>query len=85
LPNEAGSSVPLKDAGETIGRVVRTQTGRKPVYVSPGHLVSFEAAEGIVMKTVSRYRLPEPVRLAHQEVNRFRKKFTDAGSISDYV
>ena len=59
-----GSWTPLMDE-DTIGAVVRTQTGVKPVYVSVGHLVDLETAVETVLRCASRYRLPEPLRLAH--------------------
>src|SRR3954451_22617517 len=37
LGEERGASVPLVDAGETVGRVLRTRSGVRPVYVSTGH------------------------------------------------
>ena len=47
-----------------IGCAVRTTAAStKPVYVSEGHRVSLETACEVVMKC-SRYRVPEPVRLA---------------------
>ena len=37
----------------------------KPVYVSVGHLVSLDQAVHAVLAMTTRYRLPEPTRLAH--------------------
>jgi deoxyribonuclease V len=37
---------------------------KKPLYVSPGHRVSLDGALGIVQH-MSLYKIPEPVRLAH--------------------
>ena len=65
LPKEKGASVPLMDKGEQIGIVLRTRTNVKPLYISPGHCVSIETARELVMKCVTRYRLPETTRLAH--------------------
>ncbi len=61
--------------GELLGMVVRTRTGVKPVFVSPGHLVSVERAAGIVLQLTTRYRLPEVTRLAHLHVNRMRRQW----------
>jgi deoxyribonuclease V len=65
LPKEKGASVPLMDKSEQIGIVLRTRTHVKPLYISPGHCVSIETARELVMKCVTRYRLPETTRLAH--------------------
>jgi deoxyribonuclease V len=63
-----GSAAPLLDDGEVIGSVLRTQDGVKPVFVSVGHLIDLRAAQQIVLACATRYRLPEPTRLADQLV-----------------
>lgn len=67
-----GSSAWLTYHGKRVGTVLRTRAHVKPVFVSPGHRVSFRSATKIVLLTCQRYRLPEPIRLAHQLVNRVR-------------
>jgi deoxyribonuclease V len=62
---EAGSHENLKDNGETIGAVLRTKTGVKPVYVSIGHKISLDNAIYWVLACCRGFRLPEPLRLAH--------------------
>ena len=57
--------MPLRDEAETIGAVLRTRAGARPVYVSVGHRVSLETAIETVLRCAPRYRLPEPVRRAH--------------------
>ena len=49
---------------ERIGAVLRTRERVKPVYVSAGHRVSLETAATLTLACVTRYRLPEPTRLA---------------------
>ena len=56
----------LRDGAETIGSVVRTQAGVKPVYVSIGHKLSLATAVHIALETTRDHRLPEPLRLAHE-------------------
>jgi deoxyribonuclease V len=67
-----GCSCRLLDDEEVIGRVVRTRTKVKPVYVSVGHRISLDCACRWVLRTASRYRIPEPVRAAHVTVNKLR-------------
>jgi deoxyribonuclease V len=64
-----GSYSPLTDNDETIGAVLRTRTDVKPVFVSVGHKCTLQDAIRIVLKCTTRYRLPEPSRLAHQLVS----------------
>lgn len=66
VPNERGAWVPLRDGGETIGAVLRTRQGVKPLYVSPGHRIGLESAIAWVMACLTRYRLPETTRWAHR-------------------
>lgn len=61
---ERGRFTELTDRGETIGAVVRTRTGVKPIFVSIGHRINLPAAVEIVLACGRGYRLPEPTRLA---------------------
>lgn len=71
LPREAGSAVRLlAPDGRPIGYAYRSRTGVKPLYVSPGHRVGLEEALDFVRSLPTRYRLPEPLRLAHLEALR---------------
>jgi deoxyribonuclease V len=63
-----GSATRLVSDGETIGRVVRTRAGVRPLFVSIGHRISLDEAVRVVLASTSRYRLPEPIRAAHQHV-----------------
>lgn len=66
VPNERGAWVPLKDGKDTIGAVLRTRQGVKPLFVSPGHRICLESAIAWVMACLTRYRLPETTRWAHR-------------------
>jgi deoxyribonuclease V len=69
---EKGAWSPLVDRGEVIGAVVRTRSRVKPIFVSVGHRCSLEDAICISLACTTRYRIPEPTRLAHQAVSRLR-------------
>ena len=71
LGAERGACVPLLDRGEVIGMAVRTRAGVRPVYVSVGHRVTLEDACGAVL-AASRFRIPEPLRIAHMTVTGMR-------------
>jgi deoxyribonuclease V len=68
-----GGSVRLMHEGRAIGRVVRTRTGVKPLFVSPGHRIGIDAAASLVVRLAPRYRLPEPTRRADRWVGRLRR------------
>ncbi len=61
-----GSTSPIRDPrGRTIGRVVRTRDGVRPLWVSVGHLITLRRAVSLVLRCSPRYRIPEPLRAAH--------------------
>jgi deoxyribonuclease V len=62
---DKGDAAPLIDKGETIGVALRTRAGTKPVYISVGHLCDLASAVELVLSCTPKYRLPEPIRLAH--------------------
>jgi deoxyribonuclease V len=63
---ERGCWSPLKDKNtETIGAVLRTRTGVKPIFVSIGHKVDLEEAVRLTLLVHGGYRIPQPTRLAH--------------------
>jgi deoxyribonuclease V len=68
--DHAGAWSPLSDAGEILGAVLRTRARVKPVYVSSGHRIDLASALALVMACTTRYRLPEPIRAAHQAAGR---------------
>ncbi|KAB8318360.1 deoxyribonuclease V [Tolypothrix campylonemoides VB511288] len=70
LADEVGACVPLVDGDEVIGTVLRSKARCRPLVVSPGHRVSFEAATDWVLRTLRGYRLPEPTRWADRVASR---------------
>jgi deoxyribonuclease V len=69
-----GSEAKLVSAGETVGAVLRTRYGVKPIYVSPGHRISLRTACDWILLLCSRYRIPEPIRMADQLVNKMKRE-----------
>ncbi len=63
--DERGSSSPLMYRSRQVGWVLRTRTGVKPVFVSPGHRLDLEGSLELAMALAPKYRLPETTRRAH--------------------
>jgi deoxyribonuclease V len=57
---------------DVLGVALRTKQGVKPVFISPGHLITLEESIEIAKKCIIKHRLPEPTRLAHNIVNEYR-------------
>ncbi len=72
----AGAWSPLCLGGLEVGMILRTKEGCKPLYVSPGHLLSLEDCREITLGCVRRYRLPLPLRQADLLSRRLRKEFS---------
>ncbi len=73
---EKGDYTDLHDKHDKIGAVLRTRAGTKPLFVSPGHLCSFDDAIRYTLAHTTRYRLPEPTRLAHQTVSLLKLQYS---------
>ena len=73
LSNTKGSTSPVIYKGKFVGAALRTRSGVKPVFVSPGHLISIDDAVKHVLNAAPNYRLPEPLRAAHRSANDARR------------
>jgi deoxyribonuclease V len=67
-----GAWTPIYLDGDAVGAAVRTRAGVKPLLVSPGHRIGVRAAVRCVL-ACSRFRVPEPIRLAEQLANHLRE------------
>lgn len=74
-----GAKANILDKGEKVGIALRSRAKVNPVFVSPGHLCSFDDAYSIVMKAVTKYKLPRTTRLAHQWANKLRRGEAEEG------
>jgi deoxyribonuclease V len=75
-PADRGSRTPLFYREQTVGAVLRTRQGIRPLFVSPGHLVTIDEAVDIVLACCTRYRLPEPQRAADRLVGIRKREFS---------
>jgi len=73
LSMDKGSALPLVEGNRTVGMVLRTRDGVKPVFVSPGHKMDIKTSVEVVLSLCRGYRIPEPLRQAHIFVNQLRE------------
>ncbi len=73
LDDEKGSIAPIRYKDETVGVVLRTRKGVKPVYISAGHKITLEQAIEVMNACTTNYRIPVPTRQAHLVVNELRR------------
>ncbi len=67
---EVGNHTLLRAKENTVGAVLRTRKNVKPVFISPGHKIDLKTSIDLVLKCCRGYRLPEPIRQAHNLVKR---------------
>ena len=73
-PGRGGWSELLLE-GKTVGAVLRTRDRVRPLFVSPGHLVTLADAVALVLRCCTRYRIPEPQRHADALSKVLKKRF----------
>lgn len=68
-----GAWSPLKIERETIGAVLRSRDGVKPLFISVGHRLSLKTAIQWVLRCHEGYRLPKPTREADLWVGQLKR------------
>jgi deoxyribonuclease V len=66
------SESPMIYKGDVVGAALRSREKVKPIFISPGHMIDLNGAIAVVKSCITKYRLPESTRLAHQLVNKLR-------------
>lgn len=61
---QRGSWSPLIYHDAVVGAVLRTKDNVRPLFISPGHKIDLTSSIDVVLKCVTRYRIPEPLRRA---------------------
>ena len=70
---ENGDEIMLN--GELCGAKVVTKEHARPVYVSPGNMISLKTSVELVKKTmVPPHKLPEPLHVAHRIARKLAKE-----------
>lgn len=73
LPTKFGERVALVIDGDVVGWAIKPAEGR-PIFVSPGHMVSVESAAKIIIDCLRDHRFPDPIYLSHRLANSAKKK-----------
>jgi deoxyribonuclease V len=71
-PLQKGGFSYLFDHEEKIGLVLRSRSNVKPLFISQGHKICLDDCKNIILDCLEKYRIPEPLRLAHQYCNMAR-------------
>jgi deoxyinosine 3'endonuclease (endonuclease V) len=53
--------------------LISSSRSTKPIFISPGHRVSFKSALSIV-RSFCEFKIPKPIRSAHTKANMARRK-----------
>ena len=75
IPKKLGEWFPLRNPEkDVIGSVICTKKETKPLYISPGHLITLEDTMRLVMSCLNGYKIPEPTRQAHILTQRIKRE-----------
>jgi deoxyribonuclease V len=80
---QAGSASPLLWQGKVVGLILRTQNGKKPLYLSPGHRITLNEGREIGLGCVTKYRIPLPLRQADLLTRRLKAAALDRTATGD--
>lgn len=71
-PEKGAATKLYNSSNQQIGHVMRSRDHVKPLFISPGHKISFDTALNLTLEMLTRYRLPAPTRLA-DKLSKFTK------------
>lgn len=76
MPGSAkGSYSMIMDGERKIGLVLRTRENVNPLFVSPGNLVDLEDCRKYVLASLTKYKIPGPLRFAHKIAGERARRF----------
>ncbi|AZQ63202.1 endonuclease V [Flammeovirga pectinis] len=70
LGGAKGSLSPMLLDDEVVGVALRSNKNVKPIFISPGHLISLDSTIYLIKKFHGEYRIFEPIRRADQAVRK---------------
>lgn len=71
---EKGSCTDLVRYKETIGKVLRSRLRSNPIFISVGHRITLEEAFSLSQECLTKYRLPEPTRIADKHSKTYKQE-----------
>ncbi|MCS7250322.1 MAG: endonuclease V [candidate division WOR-3 bacterium] len=74
LKEDRFSYLPIFLNNEIFGYVLRSREKTKPIYISPGNLITKEKALEVVINCCKGFRIPEPLRYVHTKAKIARLK-----------
>lgn len=80
-PNQPMSYTSVYVENEIRGYALRVKKNTNPIFISPGNNISVDSSLYVIIKSLKGYKLPEPVRLAHNLLKEYRKKILIGGKV----
>ncbi len=74
------SYTPVYVNGDIRGYALRTKKNTNLIFISPGNNISLNSSLKLVIKSLGRYKLPEPTRKAHLLLQQYRKEILSNGT-----
>jgi deoxyribonuclease V len=71
---DVGEAVSMYYNGRAVGWVLNSKSGCKPIFISPGHLVSLDSSLKIAKDCLKGHKFPEPLFNAHKLANEEKKR-----------
>lgn len=66
---------PISLDGDVVGAAMKTLGENKTIFVSIGHKVDLKQALAVTRRCLTKYALPEPLRVAHLEANKLKSEY----------
>ncbi len=71
-PERDGDAEPLIHEGRTVGYVLRSKKGCRPIVVAAGHRITIDSALEATRRCLRGHKLPDPCRRAHEQARQLR-------------
>lgn len=75
-PKKEGEAKPIYDEnGKIIGYSLKSCKRCNPMFISPGSYITPKTALKVVVSCIKKYKLPEPIRVAHNLANEAKRSW----------